>query len=159
MPPPPVGAYADAVFVPADFEIPRSFHGPGFRLEPLGPEHNERDHVAWMTSVDHIRSTPGLDAWEGQWPTPMTLEDNLADLVRHRKEFEAREAFAYSVLDGVDVIGCLYIDPVEGRPGEAQIVSWVRASRSEMDRVVWEAVSGWLDSDWPFTRVTYAARS
>jgi hypothetical protein len=88
------GAYAETVLVPADFDAPRSFDGPGFRLEPLGAEHNERDHVAWMSSIDHIRSTPGLDAWEGQWPTPMTPDDNLADLVRHRAEFEARAAFA-----------------------------------------------------------------
>lgn len=153
----PAGSGEDA-FVPADFEIPRTFDGPGFRLEPLGPEHNERDHAAWMSSIDHIRSTPGLDAWDGQWPIPMSLDANLADLVRHREEFDAREEFAYSVLDGDDVIGCLYIDPIKGRPGEAQVVSWVRASRAEMDRVVWSAVSEWLASDWPLTGFVYASR-
>jgi RimJ/RimL family protein N-acetyltransferase len=147
------------VLVPVDFDVPRSFAGPGFRLEPLGPEHNERDHVAWMSSIDHIRSTPGLDAWEGQWPTPMTPDDNLADLVRHRAEFEAREAFAYSILDDDEVIGCLYIDPIKGRPGDAQVVSWVRASRTEMDRTVWGSISAWLAADWPFTGFTYAARA
>ena len=69
-----------------------------FRLEPLGPEHNERDRAAWTSSIDHIRSTPGLDAWAANWPVPMSLDDNLADLVRHRAESETREAFAYSVL-------------------------------------------------------------
>lgn len=147
------------MLVPVDFDVPRSFAGPGFRLEPLGPEHNERDHVAWMSSIDHIRSTPGLDAWEGQWPTPMTPDDNLADLVRHRAEFEAREAFAYSILDDDEVIGCLYIDPIKGRPGDAQVVSWVRASRTEMDRTVWGSISAWLAADWPFTGFTYAARA
>lgn len=146
------------MFVPADFDVPRTFEGPGFRLEALGREHNERDHVAWMSSIDHIRSTPGLAAWHGQWPVPMTLEDNLADLVRHREEFEARQAFAYSVLSGDEVIGCLYINPVKAHPGEAHVVSWVRASRAEMDRVVWESVSEWLVSDWPFAQVTYATR-
>lgn len=146
------------MFVPDDFDVPRTFEGPGFRLEPLGPEHNERDHVAWMSSIDHIRSTPGLDAWHGQWPVPMSLDDNMGDLVRHREEFDAREEFAYSILDGNDVIGCLYIDPIEGQPGEAHVVSWVRASRAEMDRVVWKSVSEWLSSDWPFTAFTYAAR-
>lgn len=146
------------MFVPADFDVPQTFDGPGFRLEPLGPEHNERDHVAWMSSIDHIRSTPGLDAWDGQWPVPMSLEDNLADLVRHREGFEVREAFAYSALCGDEVIGCLYINPVKGHPGEAQVVSWVRASRAEMDRVVWKSVSEWLAAEWPFARVTYARR-
>lgn len=148
----------DGTFVPADFEISRTFDGPGFRLEPLGPEHNERDHTAWMSSIDHIGGTPGLDAWAGQWPVSMSLDDNLRDLVRHREEFDVREAFAYSILDGDEVIGCLYINPIEGRPGEAQVVSWVRASRAEMDRVVWESVSQWLAAEWPFARVDYASR-
>lgn len=146
------------MFAPADFDVPRTFDGPSFRLEPLVPEHNEGDHVAWMSSIDHIRSTPGLDAWDNQWPVPMTLEGNLADLVRHREEFKARQAFAYSVLSGDEVIGCLYINPVKGHRGEAHVVSWVRASRAEMDRVVWESVSEWLVSDWPFVRVAYATR-
>lgn len=146
------------MFTAETFEVPRAFKGSGFRLEPLGPEHNERDHKAWMSSIEHIRSTPGLDAWAGQWPVPRSLEDNLRDLVRHRQEFDTREAFAYSVLDGDEVIGCLYINPIEGRPGEAAVVSWVKASRAEMDRVVWLAVSEWLSSDWPFTGFAYASR-
>lgn len=109
-----------------------------------------------MSSLDHIRATPGLDAWAGRWPVPMSLDDNLADLVRHREEFEAREAFAYSVLVGDEVIGCLYINPVEG--GGAHVLSWVRALRASMDVVVWKAVSEWLASDWPFARASYAAR-
>lgn len=147
------------MFVPTDFEVPLSFEGRGFRLEPLGPEHNERDHEAWMSSIDHIRTTPGMEAWAGQWPVPMSLEDNLADLVRHRNEFDAREAFAYSVLDGDEVIGCLYINPIEGNPGEAHVLSWVRASRASLDVEVWRAVSDWLASEWPFTHFTYASRT
>ena len=45
-------------FVADDFVVPVSFDGPGFRMEPLGPEHNERDHDAWMSSIDHIWKTP-----------------------------------------------------------------------------------------------------
>lgn len=146
------------MFVPADFDVPRDFEGPGFRLEPLGPEHNDRDHAAWMSSIDHIRATPGLEAWDGKWPRPMSLEENRTDLVRHREEFDAREAFAYSVLDGDEVIGCLYIDPIVGRPGAAAVVSWVRESRADMDRAVWESVLTWLHAEWPFDGVEYASR-
>src|SRR5690606_32052636 len=71
-------------FVPTDFDVPSSFQGPGFHLEPLGPVHNERDHEAWMSSIDHIRSTPGMD-WK-KWPTPMTREQNLADMEMHAGE-------------------------------------------------------------------------
>ena len=144
--------------VPDDFDPPATFSGPGFHLEPLGPEHNERDHEAWMSSIDHISATPGMDAWAGEWPVPMSLEDNLDDLVRHRAEFDARERFAYSILDGVDVIGCLYIDPPTHDPYDAHVISWVTASRADLDAVVWEAVSEWLSSSWPFDRPYYANR-
>ena len=42
-----------------------------FRLEPLGPEHNDRDYEAWMSSIDHIHATPGME--HRDWPTPMSL--------------------------------------------------------------------------------------
>jgi hypothetical protein len=83
--------------VPDDFEIPRRLETTSFVLEPLGPEHNERDHEAWTSSIDHIRATPGFAG--RTWPHPMPLQQNLADLEAHRAEFEARTAFAYTVLD------------------------------------------------------------
>ena len=88
----------------------------------------------------------------------MSLEANLDDLVGHHKEFVERVAFAYSVLDGDDVVGCLYIRPTRADGYDAEVVSWVRASRPELDRVVWQAVSTWLATDWPFTNPHYAAR-
>lgn len=144
--------------VPDGFDAPLTFSGPGFRLEPLGAEHNERDHEAWMSSIDHISTTPGIDAWAGEWPVPMSLEDNLDDLVKHRAEFDDREAFAYSILDGDEVIGCLYIEPPTRDGYDAHVMSWVSASRAELDTVVWRAVSDWLASSWPFQRPYYASR-
>lgn len=150
-----VGTYPDGMSLVADtFEVPLSFEGPGFRLEPLGPQHNERDHGAWMSSIDHIRQTP--DFPRGAWPTAMTLESNLADLMRHATDFENRSGFTYSILDGDDVIGCVYIYP--SRTADASVSSWVIASRAEMDVVTWQAVSTWLETDWPFTTVEYGAR-
>ncbi len=143
-------------FVPGDFDVPRRFSGPGFRLEPLGAEHNERDHEAWMSSVDHIRATPGSEVWAGEWPVPMTLEDNLGDLERHAAEFDARSAFAYSILDGDAVVGCLYIDPPTRDDHDAEVTSWVRASRAGLDIEVWRAVSSWLTEVWPFESPFYA---
>ena len=141
-------------FVPAEFDVPLTFDGPGFRMEPLGPHHNERDHEAWMSSIDHIRATP--DFPDGKWPTAMSLESNHADLVRHAKDFEDRTGFTYSILDGDDVIGCLYIYP--SKTADADVSSWVRASRAEMDEVTWKAISTWLETDWPFETVDYGVR-
>lgn len=144
------------MLVPADFAVPTSFEGPGFRLEPLGPAHNERDHEAWMSSIDHVRTTPGMEG--RSWPVPMTLEENLDDLDGHAAEFAARSGFAYSILDGDEVIGCLYIDPCRHGSHDADVRSWVRANRAEMDVEVWRAVSRWLAAEWPFAVVEYAAR-
>ena len=144
-------------FVPEDFVVPPHFVGPGFRLEPLGPDHNDRDHDAWMSSIDHIRATPGFP--DGSWPSPMSLEDNLADLVRHADDFARRAGFSYSVLDGDEVIGCVYIYPSDAAGHDASVQSWVRASRADMDMVLWRSMTKWLQSDWPFTSVDYAARS
>ena len=146
-------------FVPEDFDVPDSMVGPGFRLEPLGAEHNERDHAAWMSSIDHIRSTPGFDSSDSSWPIAMPLERNLQDLIAHARDFEERTGFTYSALDSGDVIGCVYIYPSR-RPGhDAEVKSWVRANRAEMDTVLWESVSDWLKGAWPFTNVYYASRS
>lgn len=142
-------------FVPDVFEPPVSFEGPGFRLEPLGPEHNERDYEAWTSSMAHIHATPG--DW-GAWPHPMTLDDNLSDLEMHAREFAERKAFTYSILDGDDVIGCLYIYPDQEGDSDAYVSSWVTESRAELDAVVWRVVTDWLTRDWPFRTFRYAER-
>lgn len=146
-------------FVAAAFEPPSSFVGEGFRLEPLGPEHNERDHAAWMSSIDHIHATPGFGRADDDWPVEMSLAQNLEDLEMHARHFAERSGFTYSVLDGDEVIGCLYIYPAS-RPGcDSEIRSWVTAGRAGMDRVVWEAVTAWIEEVWPFSNPYYAPRS
>jgi hypothetical protein len=89
----------------------------------------------------------------------MTLADNLSDLARHAAEFADRKAFTYSILDEDDVIGCLYIYPDDGGSTDAYVSSWVTQDRTEMDTVVWTAVSAWIDREWPFGEFRYAARS
>ena len=74
--------------IPDDFEVPLGLAADRFRLAPLGPPHNEADHAAWMSSIEHIRGTPGF---QGDWPPPegMSLEQNLDDLRRHADDFAA----------------------------------------------------------------------
>jgi RimJ/RimL family protein N-acetyltransferase len=147
-----------AAFVPEDFAPPEGLDGPGFRLEPLGPEHNDRDYAAWTGSMAHIHATPG---WESsKWPHSMTSDENLDDLRRHRRDYQGRTGFTYTVLEpGTDdVIGCVYIYPFkDGGPG-AKVSSWVTKRRSELDGPLYTSVSAWLASDWPFERIEYAAR-
>ncbi|WP_369778495.1 N-acetyltransferase [Streptomyces sp. R33] len=150
------------LFVPgADtFEVPLGFEGDGFRLEPLGEAHNARDLAAWSGSIAHVRATPGF---QGRgWPPVegMTADANLADLARHAQDFAARKGFTYSVLEGDEVIGCLYIYPGKEAPGRVGVSSWVRADRAPLDKVLYEAVTRWLREVWPFDAefVDYAAR-
>ena len=148
-------------FVPDDFDPPAGLALPGMRLEPLGPQHNERDHRAWTSSMEHIHATPGFHVdGDDAWPRPMSLEENLSDLVGHAADFEARRGFTYSLLDpsSDDVIGCLYIYPAADDEHDARVKSWVRASRAELDAPLWRGVSEWLERDWPFANVLYDAR-
>ena len=89
-------------FVPVDFDPPTSLATEQFRLEPLGPQHNEADHAAWMSSIEHIRSTPGYPG--GSWPpaSGMTLEENLSDLRRHAEDFTRGVGYTFTVLDPTD---------------------------------------------------------
>jgi len=75
----------------------------------------------------------------------MTLEANLDDLVRHAKDFEVRRAFTHSILEGEDVIGCIYIYPDRRTNHDASISSWVRQSHAELDAEVRQALSTWID--------------
>ncbi|HXY84560.1 MAG TPA: hypothetical protein VEH52_03680 [Gaiellaceae bacterium] len=148
----------DRAFVPPKFVVPLELATPLFRLEPLGPQHNERDYEAWTTSAEHIHSTPGWE--ESSWPRDMTLEENLKDLERHANDFRNRTGFTYTVLAPSDdeVIGCVYLYPIDDDRYDVRAESWVRASRSELDVPLWRAVGDWVAADWPFERVDYAAR-
>jgi len=162
-------------FVPGDFSVPGELVTAQFRLEPLGPQHNDGDYEAWTSSMAHIRATPGFADWS--WPKEMTPEENLGDLRRHAEDFAGRTGFTYTVLDpGGRVVGCVYIYPArdeegalseEGAPsgegaggtsGVADVRSWVRADRAELDVPLHDAVSTWLASAWPFAEVRYAPR-
>ncbi len=142
-------------FVPAGFEPPAPLVTDQFRLEPLGPQHNAADLAAWMSSVDHIRSTPGYP--DGSWPPPegMSPERNLADLTRHAADFEARKGFTYTVLDPADgdVIGCVYLYPSPSDDYDVSVQSWVRASHAHLDVPLADGLVDWIAAEWPWERL------
>ncbi|PSH58836.1 N-acetyltransferase [Phyllobacterium endophyticum] len=140
-------------FVPANFTPPAGLAGPGFRLEPLGPQHNLSDHAAWSSSIPHILATPGFIDWPP--PNGMTSEANLADLEQHARDFADRTGFTYTVLEGSQVIGCVYIYPSKQDPALTVVRSWVTADRAFLDAPLYQAVSAWLETSWPFERVAY----
>jgi hypothetical protein len=143
-------------FVPEDFAVPVSLECEPFRLEPLSIAHNERDHLAWSSSIEHIRNTPGfpMDAW----PHPMSADENLKDLQRHSDDFAQRRGFTYTVLDKDEVIGCVYLYPSDIDGYDVDVRSWVTGSRSDLDPVLWHTVTSWLAEAWPFECVQYDSR-
>ncbi len=146
-------------FVPEGFVPPVALVQDRFRLEPLGPQHNSADHAAWMSSIEHIRATAGYTG--GDWPPVdgMSIEANLADLVRHARDFETRRGFTFTVLDAADgdVIGCVYLYPSAGEH-DVDVRSWVRADRAELDAPLAAAVARWIDADWPWSHPDRAGR-
>ncbi|MCB5166129.1 N-acetyltransferase [Streptomyces bambusae] len=145
-------------FVPDDFTVPLNLVTPAFRLEPLGPEHNERDLAAWTGSIEYIRSLP--DFAGRNWPPAegMSAEANRADLVEHADDFAQRKGFTYSVIEGADeVIGCVYVYPARGGSHHADVRTWVRADRAELDGVLRSAVVAWLTDDWPLGPLKHSA--
>jgi GNAT superfamily N-acetyltransferase len=149
----------DEPFVPAGFIVPPAPATDRFRLEPLGPQHNDSDYRAWSSSVEHIHATPGYET--SSWPDERSIDDNLRDLQGHADDFENRLGFTYTVLEPAteDVIGCLYIYPSKSDEHDARVQSWVTVSRAELDAPLWETVRDWLAAAWPFERVDYAERS
>ena len=146
----------DAPFLPPGFEPPVAPADPRFVLEPLGPEHNERDYAAWTSSMEHIRRSPGFP--DGNWPREMSLDENRADLERHARDFANRTGFTFTVLDSRDdVVGCVYVYPAHDGVHDANVQSWVRESEAVLDDAFRHAIADWLTSDaWPFERPLYA---
>lgn len=145
--------------VPAEFDVPLTLDGAGFRLEQLTVANNVEDFAAWHGSQDHIHATPGFAG--RSWPVDdYTLEQNHADLAEHEEDFAKRIGFTYTVLepDTAEVIGCLYLYPPKREGFDVDVRSWVRADHAALDKPLYEAVLAWLAADWPFTSPDYAER-
>jgi hypothetical protein len=147
-------------FVPDDAVIPSGLVTEQFRLEPLGPQHNDADRAAWMSSIPHIQATPGIAG--RSWPPDdgMSAEANERDLVGHAADFTARRGFTYTVLDpgSGETIGCVYLYPAKREGYDVRVLSWVTAARAELDAPLAATILEWLDRDWPFTHPDAAAR-
>jgi hypothetical protein len=144
-------------FVPEDFVIPPALETEHFRLRMLSVEDVEKDYEAVMETQERFLAL-GYD-----WPREgFSLEENLADLEQHQREFLHREAFAYTVVapDESHVLGCVYINPPKQEEADARIWMWVRESEYEkgLDPILFKEVKQWIDQAWPFRKVIYPER-
>ena len=64
-----------------------------------------------------------------------------------------------SAVGGEGAPGAADVAVAGGAAGVADVYSWVRADRAELDVPLYDAVSAWLADAWPFTEVRYAPRA
>ena len=145
-------------FFPSGAPVPAEKRTDRLLLRPLRATDVELDYDAVMSSPAMLRS------WsQSAWPADdFTLAQNLADLERHEREHEAREAFTFTVLDpaGTRCLGCVYLAPVPdaarplcaGAAFPVRVGFWVRASEiaSDLDRHLLAGLREWLATGWRF---------
>lgn len=146
-------------WLPADFQHPTVVQAtPDVHLRPIRASDVDIDMVAVLGNQEMLWSIYG-EAW--QWPpATMTREQDEEDLAHHAADMEEHRSFNYAILrsDESELLGCLYIEPIEPDlpAGIAEVSWWLVGSaspelRSRMDRLVPE----WIEQDWPFTEVRY----
>ena len=145
--------------VPDDFDVPQVLETERLRLRPLTINDAIKDFDAVTTSEQRLRTVydPG-----GDWPSGLTLEQNIIELGWHQVEFQLRTSFAYTVvsLDESEVMGCMYIYPTRNSDYDAGITMWVRQSRVDegLDEHLFATVESWIADCWPFTNPAYPGR-
>ena len=145
--------------VPDEFEAPSGLETPRMRLRPLTINDAVKDFDAVMTSAERLKT---VFRPNGDWPTGLTLEQNLIELGWHQTEFQMGTSFAYTVvsLDGNEVLGCVYFYPTDRADHDVEITMWVRQSRVDegLDAHLFETVEGWVAQHWPFRNPAYPGR-
>jgi hypothetical protein len=147
-------------FIPAEFRVPEGNRTDLFVIEPLQERHNRSDHEAWTSSREHIKTTPGFVGQQLWVDEDLSVDDNAASIAKHSGDFEKRVEFNYAVVDTAtgEVIGSVYIRPASRDGYDADVRSWVRADRAELDKPLYDLVTRWLADAWPFRRPDYAQR-
>ena len=145
--------------VPEGFDVPETLQTERLRLRPLTINDAVKDYAAVMSSEERLRTV--FDP-SGEWPSGLTLEQNIIELGWHQTEFQLRTSFAYTVvsLDESEVLGCVYIYPTR-KPGyDAEITLWVRQSRVEegLDEHLFNTVESWIEDNWPLQNPAYPGR-
>lgn len=161
------------MFYPANTPVPTLLRTEEFLVRPLLSTDVALDYDAVVSSRAELWLRSG-----GTWPREgFTLEENLADLVRHEQEHLDHVAFTYTVMNPAqtECLGCIYINPLTSMlqraranaeqlasvgDYEAWITFWVRQSRlaDNLDERLLASLLSWFASEWAFKRIVFAAR-
>ncbi len=161
-------------FYPPDAPVPAGLRTDEFVLRMLRATDVALDYDAVISSREQLLLKSG-----GDWPREgFTLEENLADLEEHERDFHARTGFTYTVMNltETECLGCVYIYPllsllqrVHASPErlarvgdyEARVWFWARSSRlaDHLDARLLEALRRWLAREWAFARVVFSVNA
>lgn len=153
-------AQAAPPLVAPAFAVPTSASGPGFRLQPLGPDLVKIDFDAYMSSVEHLQRTFTRST---EWPhAGISDADALLDMQTEAGRFARRESFAYSVLtpEGKRERGCLYVSPSPVAGYDAVVRIWVTKAEFDagFDKQLETWAHRWIARKWPFRKVAWPGR-
>ena len=147
------------MFIPDNFKIPTHLSNEQFHFEVLDPAFCVLDYEAVMSSKERLHHVFSQD---DNWPEDdMSFETNRNDLIMHAADFNARKAFAYTVLNSEKdaYIGCVYINPTEQENYDCEVYLWVKDSELLLDKFLFQSVENWLQEEWPFRRRAYPGRT
>ena len=134
-------------FVPETFMAPPPPSMPGYTWNILEPEILKQDYAALAT----------LGGKAG--PMKTTMDEDYAEVKRHRWEFQHQTSFAYGVLteDGSEEVACVYVNPSKKAGYEATVRVVVTAHGEQMNLLptLQSAVKEWVKSSFPFKKVAY----
>lgn len=147
--------------LPAAFAPPVLVETPDFRIVPLGPDLVDIDFKAYMSSIEHLQRTFTRSA---DWPHKgISHADAMRDMETEHARFVNRQSFAYAVLtpDGRRELGSVYVSPKGVGPYDAVVRMWVTKTEYDagFDAKLYNWVSGWMRTAWPFAKVAYPGRS
>ena len=150
-------------------EAADGFVADGFIVRRLVPSDVALDYDAVMSSREFLLH------WEQDPPYPpanFSVEDNLKDLEKMDSAHRDGSRYTYTVMnaDEMQALGCIYFAPNDDRmyltaevtthdgsdlsSVDATVSFWVRPStwKDGFERVVLDAVLGWLRQDWSLER-------
>lgn len=153
-----VSLWAAEPFVPADFTVPATYQGKGYKLVPLGPELVKIDYDAYMSSIEHLQKTLG-----GKWPhAGITMDDAMKDMQEEKQRFDSRKSFAYAVLtsDGKRELGSFYLRPSREPGFDAAASLWVTKEQYDngFEPILLKDMKTWIAKAWPFQKVSWPKR-
>ena len=146
-------------FVPKNAIVPKGINTEMYNVRMLTVNDLIKDYDAVMSSTNHLKGVFGPN---DDWPTRLTIEENLIDLGWHQKEFEIRSSFAFTVMstDESKCLGCIYINPTSKLSFDAETILWIRESEAltGLDANLFATVKKWIKTDWWFTKVAFPGR-